>query len=387
MPAEYGGSNTLHCQIASSSKQVKRSRSPVKRLLGIGKNTPENGPKTPVPADPKTPTAASSTKKSSLKQWSDKIRHGFLSIDHEEVQREADIEEYLQEAAQAEPPSTFPISLDPAYQSRLQADIELLICVSANKFILHEAQQGRISKDTVNKIRRSWEAKNLPQVLEYHYDQGTQRELILLNFRTVQFHGQFANDPVALNSTMLSWGTLAKEMSVRTFCSADSAIKKQLHDAQRVLEMLGAPLITCLAFEQLHVKALAMINKRQKERLARQQAENGGHMRNTSNVSKASYSQKGPYPRRDYSVASQYIPHHKRNLSEGSYGVIRGAEEETIEDKIRRMNVTPAPPPQMKMRKPAGAGGAVMGGSQNSSPSPSRHARAYDGSRGRFREV
>ena len=274
--------------------------------------------------------------------------------------------------------------MDPAYQARLQADVELLICVSSNKFILHEAQRGRISKDTVTKVRRSWEARNLPQVLEYHYDQATQRELILANFRTVHFNGQFANDPVALNSTMLSWGTLAKEMSVRTFCSADSAIKKQLHDSQRVLEMLGAPLITCLAFEQLHVKALANMTKRQKERLARSQAQHKGHTRNTSNVSKASYSQKGPYPRRDYSVASQYIPNHKRDLSEGSFGVIQGVEQETIEDKIRRMNITPAPPPEVRMRKATGAEGAMMKGSQNSSPSPARYGRNFDSSRGRY---
>ena len=309
------------------------------------------------------------------------------SVDQDEIRRETEIEEYLEDASKPEPPSTFPISLDPAYQARLQADIELLICVSANKFLLHEAQHGRIAKDTVNRIRRTWEARNLPQVLEYHYDQATQRELILANFRNVQFTGQIGSDPIALNSIMLSWGSLAKEMSVRTFCTADSAIKKQLHDAQRVLELLGAPLITCLAFEQLHVKALAIMTKRQKERLARQQAENGGRMRNTSNVSKASYSQKGPYPRRDYSVASQYIPYHRRNLSEGSMGVIRGEVEETIEDKIRRMNVTPTPPPQIKMRKTTGAGGSVMGGSQQSSPSPSRYARGHDGSRVRYREV
>ena len=229
--------------------------------------------------------------------------------------------------------------------------------------------------------------KNLPQVLEYHYDQATQRELLLANFRSVQFSGQIGNDPVALNSTMLSWGTLAKEMSVRTFCSADSAIKKQLHDAQRILEMLGAPLITCLAFEQLHVKALAMMTKRQKERLVRRQAGHEGHARNTSNVSKASYSRKGPVPRRDYSVVSQYIPYHRHNLSEGSMGVIGGVEEETIEDKIRRMNVTPAPPLQIKMRRTAGAGGAAIGGSQNSSPSPPRYGQGYGDSRMRYREV
>jgi hypothetical protein len=67
-----------------SSKYPKRSRSPVKRLLALAKNTPTKEPKTPstvktpAPYEAKTPTVPSSTKKHSLKQWSDKIRHGFL---------------------------------------------------------------------------------------------------------------------------------------------------------------------------------------------------------------------------------------------------------------------------------------------------------------------
>jgi hypothetical protein len=315
------------------------------------------------------------------------IPNDIQSADQEEVRREEEVEAYMEDVSTPEPPSTFPISLDPAYQARLQADVELLICVSANKFLLHEAHHGRISKDSVNKVRRAWESRNLPQVLEYHYDQATQRELILANFRTIRFHGQFANDPVALNSAMLSWGTLAKEMSVRTFCTADSAVKKQMHDAQRVLEMLGAPLVTCLAFEQLHVRALAAMTKRQKERWVRKQADSRGHARNVSNISKASRSQNGPYPRRDYSDASQWLPHHRRNLSEGDFGEIKGAEEETIEEKLRRMNTTPAPPPELMMRKATGAANAFMR-SQNSSPSPSRYGHRYNrsmgGSSGRY---
>jgi hypothetical protein len=71
-----------------SNARPKRSRSPVKRLLALAKNTPTKEPKTPstmmtsVPYEAKTPTVSSSTKKHSLKQWSDKIRHGFLVSIH-----------------------------------------------------------------------------------------------------------------------------------------------------------------------------------------------------------------------------------------------------------------------------------------------------------------
>jgi hypothetical protein len=202
----------------------------------------------------------------------------------------------------------------------------------------------------------------------------------MANFRTVKFHGPCANDAVALNSIMHSWGTMAKEMSVRTFCTADSAIRKQLHDSQRVLEILGAPLPTCLAFEQLHVRALHTIGKQQRERYERNRTTGTSHARQDSIFSKASKSQTGPLPRRDYTDKSIWIPNHKRNLSEGEHGVIRPAEDETIEEKIRRMNIaaTPPPPPQLKVRRPTGAGsvGTGRGGSSHNS-SPNRFHERY----------
>ena len=82
-PAEEVDLGQFSSRTGSPVKQVKRSRSPVKRLLGLGKSTPTKEPQTGVAAEPQTPTAASSTKKSSLKQWSDKFRHGFLvSMDY-----------------------------------------------------------------------------------------------------------------------------------------------------------------------------------------------------------------------------------------------------------------------------------------------------------------
>lgn len=49
---------------------------------------------------------------------------------------------------------------------------------------------------------------------------------------------------------------MAREMSVRTFCMPDSVIRKHLHDCYRVLELLGAPVVTFLAFQEVQVRAL-----------------------------------------------------------------------------------------------------------------------------------
>ena len=65
---------------------------------------------------------------------------------------------------------------------------------------------------------------------------------------------------------MQSWKSLAREMSVRTFCTPDSVIRKQLHDSYKILEMLGAPLVTFLAFQEIQVKALQTMRDEQKKR-------------------------------------------------------------------------------------------------------------------------
>jgi hypothetical protein len=101
--------------------------------------------------------------------------------------------------------------------------------------------------------------------VEFQFDQATQRDLILYNIRTFKFHGESAINVVILNGSLYNWKAVAKEMSVRTFCTADSVIRKHMHDAHKILEMLGAPLVTFLAFQELQVKTLAMMKEHQKK--------------------------------------------------------------------------------------------------------------------------
>ena len=144
--------------------------------------------------------------------------------------------------------------------------MELMICVTANNYLMREKQAGRVSAESVKKVKTYWDGKNRPQVIEFKYDQMTQRDLVLYNLTTLKFHGESAENPLVLNATMYSWKTMAKEMSVRTFCSPDSAVRKHMHDAHKILEMLGAPLVTFLAFQELQLKTLAKINEKIKSR-------------------------------------------------------------------------------------------------------------------------
>jgi hypothetical protein len=149
--------------------------------------------------------------------------------------------------------TTVPISLDLGTQAKLYSELEYMICATANAFLLEQYYDGRISTVSIKRIQSFWGVKNRPQVTEFHFDQTTQRELILANIRTLQFHGECAVNPALLHSNLRNWRAIATEMSVRTFCLPDSAIRKHLHDIQKLLEMLNATVPTLQAFHRIQL--------------------------------------------------------------------------------------------------------------------------------------
>ncbi|KAL1969653.1 hypothetical protein VTN77DRAFT_8206 [Rasamsonia byssochlamydoides] len=160
---------------------------------------------------------------------------------------------------------TLCISLDPPTQAKLYSEIEVMICVTANRFLLDQFHKNRMSAESVRKITNFWTSKNRAQVAEFQFDQATQRELILYNIRTFEFHGECAMNPVALKSTMDNWKSVAKEMNVRTFCYPDSVIRKHMHDTHKILEMLGAPDTTLRIFECLQMKVLGKMTEHRRK--------------------------------------------------------------------------------------------------------------------------
>ncbi|KAL4920736.1 hypothetical protein BDW62DRAFT_220692 [Aspergillus aurantiobrunneus] len=159
------------------------------------------------------------------------------------------------------PNSTVAISLDPTAQAKLYSEMEVMICVSSNKFLVQQYNDGRISKESVKKINSFWGSKNRPKVVEFQFDQATQRQLILSNIRTLHFNGESSTNPVTLHSNLQNWKAVVKEMSVRTFCAPDSVIRKHMHDIQKLLDMLGAPIATFLAFEELQMRTLVLMKE------------------------------------------------------------------------------------------------------------------------------
>ncbi|KAJ6005695.1 hypothetical protein N7451_003639 [Penicillium sp. IBT 35674x] len=136
------------------------------------------------------------------------------------------------------------VSLAPSCQAKLYSDLEMMICTSANDFLLRQYYDGRISQYSVNKVLQQWGSKNRPQVYQFHFDQTTQRELILENRRTLDLNGGCSTNPMQFHSSMQSWKAIATEMSARTFCLPDNAIRKNLFEMQQILDMLSAPVST-----------------------------------------------------------------------------------------------------------------------------------------------
>ena len=155
------------------------------------------------------------------------------------------------------------VSLSPPEQAKALSELELLMVFSANRFLRREYDAGRISPVSLAKLHEAWTGLHRPPVKQYLYDQLTQRELVMANLKTVKVHGECASNPLALNSAMYNWKTMAKEMSVRTFCMPDSVIQKWLHDAHRILELLGAPVRTFLTLQDMQVRTLSRMAKAQ----------------------------------------------------------------------------------------------------------------------------
>jgi len=162
-----------------------------------------------------------------------------------------------------------------------------MLVVSANRYLLKESHARRLSAVSQDMVRSAWASMNRPPVLEFQYDLLTQRELLMLNLKTLKLYGECAENPIVLNAAMYGWKTMAKEMNVRTFCQPDSVIRKWMHDAHKIFEMLGTALPMFLAFQELQVKTLAKVNEEQRKKMERMQQREGrvaggGHSRKAS---------------------------------------------------------------------------------------------------------
>ncbi|KAJ5371030.1 uncharacterized protein N7496_007122 [Penicillium cataractarum] len=162
-------------------------------------------------------------------------------------------------------------SLDSMLQAKLYSELEVMICNTANGFILQQYYDGRISQQSIDKVNVAWNAKNNHHVVEFRYDQATQRELIVTNRRNIEFTGDSSRFPICLQTNLHNWKKIAHEMSIRTFCLPDCAIRKHIYDIHKIIDMMNPSLETLHAFQD--VTSEAQVKMLDKETATRRQSE------------------------------------------------------------------------------------------------------------------
>ncbi|KAL9102050.1 MAG: hypothetical protein Q9163_002758 [Psora crenata] len=245
-------------QSSLSPTPPKRSRSPMKRIFGEGGWLGKSVSMHELPNE--------EYRKTGLKHLGVKIKKGVENLT-EGASKSIPKPISLGGSPTKSPTrSKFHVSISPPLQAKLYSEIELMICATANQYLNTQAQQNRMSVESLQKVTSYWASKNRPQVIEFMFDQATQRDLVLYNIQTFRFYGPNAENLLSMNSMMQAWKALAREMAVRTFCTPDAVIRKHMHDTYKILEMLGAPLVTFLAFQEIQVKALKTMRVEQKRR-------------------------------------------------------------------------------------------------------------------------
>ena len=164
---------------------------------------------------------------------------------------------------------------------------------TTNNFLMHQFSQGRIAVDSIKKTVDIWKSKGRPLVIEFMYDQATQRDLVASNQHNFRFHGERAGDNIRINSMLYNWKQVANLMAIRTFCNADTVILKLLFDIEQILELLGAGEPIMLRLQQIRASANEMmrIARRDKDlKTAAPPIPNGREMVYNSNSSAGSNS-------------------------------------------------------------------------------------------------
>ena len=157
--------------------------------------------------------------------------------------------------ADREKQAVLSISLGPPEQARIYMEIELMLLHSANSFLMSQFSQGRMDINSIKKTVDVWKSKGRPIVIEFMYDQTTQRDLVVANQQNLRFHGCSAGSDLRINSMLYNWKQVVQLMLIRTFCNADTVILKLLFDIEQILELLGAMEPILIRLQQIRATA------------------------------------------------------------------------------------------------------------------------------------
>jgi hypothetical protein len=144
-----------------------------------------------------------------------------------------------------------------------------MIVHTANTFLMIQFSQGRMSIDSIKKTVDTWKNKGRPAVVEFMYDQGTQRDLVTTNQYNFRFHSERLGDDVRISSMLYNWKQVASLMSIRTFCNADTVLLKLVFDIEQILELIGGSEQIMLRLQHLRLSINEAIRVAKVERTTR----------------------------------------------------------------------------------------------------------------------
>ncbi|KAH8816278.1 hypothetical protein F5884DRAFT_852724 [Xylogone sp. PMI_703] len=247
----------------------RRSRSPMKKMFG------ENGwlGHTPDLKDDQKITNSSGNIKRKDASLANKktTMMGKIRNKLEEIAEKADMSpgrgHFRSESGKhAASSAVLSVSVGPPHQARMFMEMELMIVHTANAFLMNEFSHGRFVVETLKKTVDSWKRAGRAAVIEFMYDQATQRDLVAANQHNFRFHSVRPTDNVRVSSMLYNWKQVASAMAIRTFCAADTVILKLIFDIEQILELLGAGHPIMLRLQQIRAEVnefVSLANKKQ----------------------------------------------------------------------------------------------------------------------------
>ncbi|CZR52017.1 uncharacterized protein PAC_01894 [Phialocephala subalpina] len=255
----------------------KRSRSPMKKMFGengwLGRSPLETQGTARQAQKASAQVQKTSNNSKEKKGLVDKLRAKLADI-----AEKADLSPIGRSRNSADNPakiSFLPTNLAPPQQARILAEVEFFLVHTANSFLMNQFSQGRLDVDSIKKTIDGWKARGRPTVIEFMYDQATQRDLIAVNQQNLRFYGDRAGEIVRINATLHTWKLVASHMALRTFCEADTVILKLFFDIEQILELLGCVDTLMYRFQEVRAIANERIRKQKEEQRAAQGLSNG----------------------------------------------------------------------------------------------------------------
>jgi hypothetical protein len=138
-------------------------------------------------------------------------------------------------------------------------ELNLLVSAVCNKFLVAEADAGRLDAEVVAKFMVDYEAEHRTHILEFQFDTLTQYELERDNFETVLFDEQYEQNAWKILQVWTIWGHLVRGIAAGHHCHSDRKLAGWVGGVSDVLYLLRATPAVIASLHLLQVTFRFMI--------------------------------------------------------------------------------------------------------------------------------